>query len=69
MANKRKIGDTDEWGFTLLKRSGRVELYQTPKGYYTIYLTVNEDEYLTVVRKKLEKAAKLFNSICDMLSH
>lgn len=64
-----KIGETDEWGYTLLKRKGSVALCQTPKGYYAVYLSVNKDEDLIVVRKKLEKAERLFNSICDILHH
>lgn len=67
MVSKINIGDTDEWGFTLLKRHGPVELFQTPKEFYSVYLWVNEDEYLTVVRKEREKAKNLFDSICDML--
>ena len=45
MTSKVGIGETDELGFTLLRRSGDAELFRTPKGYYSVYLWVSEDDY------------------------
>ena len=67
MTSPMSIGETDEWGFTLLDRSGSVELFKTPKEYFAVYLWVNQDEYLTVVRKNREDADNMYDSILNML--
>jgi len=61
------IGQTDEWGYTLLDNKGPVELYQTPREYYVVYLWVTNDDYLSVVRKYRQDAELLFDSVCNML--
>ena len=57
------IGQTDEWGYTCLRRTGGLELFETPKGYYAVYLWVTREDYLTVVRKHREAAESIFDSL------
>ena len=68
MASEVKIDETDEWGFTLLRRTGNIQLFQIPKGYCSVYLWVNEEEYLTAVRKEQDNAERLFDSTSGVLS-
>jgi len=67
MTSPVDIGETDEWGYTLLARSGLVELFRTPKEFFAVYLWVNNDEYFTVVRKKREDADNMYDSVRSML--
>ena len=67
MTSSINIGETDKWGYTLLAYNGPVELYTTPKEYFTVYLMVNRNDYLTVVRKNREDADNIYDSVCNML--
>jgi len=67
MTSQINIGETDEWGYTLLARSGPVELFRTPKEFFAVYLWINQDEYLTVIRKNRDNADNIYDNVCNML--
>ena len=67
MTSPINIGETDQWGYTLLARNGPVELCRTAENYFTVYLWVNQYEYFTVVRKKREDADNMYDDVCNML--
>lgn len=65
--NNYNIGDTDEWGYVLRDRLEPVELWETPKHYYVVYLSVTSEHVLYAFRKHHADALEIFESICDKI--
>lgn len=64
--NTYNIGDADEWGYILRRRRGPVELWETPKEYYVVYLYATNEHVLNAPRKYREDADAVFDSVCNM---
>ena len=64
--NTYNVGETDEWGFTLRRLRGPVELWETPNGNYAVYLYAANEDTLHASRKYREDADELFNGVCNM---
>jgi len=64
-----KIGDTDTWGYTLRRRRGPVDLWETPNDNHVVYLYVKNEQVLHAFRRHREDADILFDSICEMFPH
>ncbi len=60
-------GDRDPWGSILKRRRGCVTLWETPKGYFGIYLSVPNEDDLYTIRKHREVADDVFEDVCNML--
>ncbi len=60
-------GDVDQ-GYFCRKVNGPAEVWESPKGGYTVYLQITEQDWLYTNRKDREDAYALFNTICDMLN-
>jgi hypothetical protein len=56
-----------EGGYTLRRKRGTVELWETPGGGYIIYLYVTAEHVLWAMRKNREDADAFFDSICNLL--
>jgi len=64
------IGYRDQWGNTLKRHRGAVTLWETPKGYYGVYLSVSTQGYeLHGLRKYRQDADALFDEACLMLQN
>lgn len=65
--NNYDIGDTNEWGYILREHWGPVELWETPKHYYVVYLMVTSEHILYAFRKYHTDALDIFESICNKI--
>jgi hypothetical protein len=64
-----RIGEKDEYGFIYRGGRGPIQLWETPKGYYGVYLYLENEDYLCAIRKDRQIAETLLDSVYNMLSN
>ena len=62
-----QIGDVDEYGYCLRRQRGPIQLWETRKGNFVIYLSVSNKGDLFVFRKYHDDANALFDDVCLLL--
>jgi hypothetical protein len=67
MPSTINIGDTDGEGYILLARRWPVELFKTPGGFFEVCLKLDQDKYLSTIRKNREDADVIYDNVCNMI--